>query len=186
MRIISDILILASIVVIFAGCSSSIDTADKLLTNKYVSSQNTPLKVRLPNGWFEAVDNEFGAVDIWMIKDDMSQSMSIIPINPDNETQKEISEKGISILLNYSKSFKRAELGSEFKNLGKDEFFRSDMKSCAAYRYTGKNSEIVRVAVFQISGKFYEFSAIYHLNDKSDAATDELFRLQNSILNAIK
>jgi len=155
---------------------------NSLLTNETAKSQSSQLSVRIPNGWFTATDNEYNYIDLWLIKDDYSETLNFIALNLDSKSLHETGNDELSSALQASKDFKTARYGKSLKGFTDEEHFELNKKKFAAYRYTDEAGRNVRVVVFEYGSKFYEVSAI---PIKTSDVT-ELYKVQNSVLFSIK
>ena len=176
------------------ACSSSRESiykSDFPLMNEYANSTNEELSVKIPEGWLAVDENKNHSIDLWLVKEDFSATISFTPIHVDDSTYDEIksseSENDLSLALDYSKTFRKAVLGDKFKPVLKDEYFELDNRPFAAYQFTDSNSLPARVVVFRYGRFYYEVSA--NFSDKKAAgsfSSEELFRVQNSILSTLK
>lgn len=169
---------------LFTSCATSLNSLysfDYPLTSQKAYSKNTNLSVNIPKGWFTAEDNECNCIDLWLIKDDFSQSLNFSIINVDEQTQNDIRKSGIQKLVEYNKIFTRAKFGKEFKGFLNEENFIIGDRQFFAYQYHDNRDKIVRVVIFQLDNLFYEFTAI----SKDSNNNEELWVIQNTVLTSI-
>jgi hypothetical protein len=169
-----------------AGCgggNTSLYNSDYPLTNETAKSKTSKLAVQLPSGWYSADDNECNCMDLWLVKNDYSATLSFIPLNIDADAIK--NEAGMSELeavLSISKTFKKAKYGSSLKSFINEEFFTINNSQFAAYEYSDSQKRLTRVIVLKYNNKFYELTA---LPIKGQDA-QELYKIQNSVLSSLK
>lgn len=169
----------------FVRCSSSVTTTndfDYPLTNEIAESKTTRLSVKIPQGWFTATDNECNCIDLWLIKDDYSETLNFVSLNLDTKSRREPGSDGLSAALQASKDFKIAKYGKSLKGFTDEKHFDLNKKQFAAYQYIDDAERNIRVVVFEYGSKFYEVSAI-SLKTKN---LSELYKIQNSVLSSIK
>lgn len=166
------------------SCSASINSLysfDYTLTSQKAFSRNTNISVNIPDGWFTAVDNEYNRIDLWLIKNDFSQSLSFTVINADEETKKNIQKNGISKLAEYSKISIRAELGNSFKGFFNDENFDLGKNQFYAFQYNDKNAKTIRIVLFEHKNRFYQLTAI----SSGSNNYEQLWAIQNTVLTSL-
>lgn len=164
------------------GGIASIYQRDYPLSKEMAYSKTSNLYVNLPSGWFSAEDNEYNRTDLWIVKNDYSESITFRKMNLDETVQKEIDGNGLDKITFYSKTFTKVKLGKDFSNFSNEEVFEMNGKTFAAYEYLNKNHIPVRVVVFRQYDKYYESEAI----SKTSGNVQELFKIQNSVLSTIK
>ena len=169
---------------LFVRCSSSVTTTNDSnypLTNEIAKSQTSQLSVKIPQGWFTATDNECNCIDLWLIKNDYSETLNFVSLNLDMKSLHEMSNDGLSSAVRASKDFKIAKYGKSLKRFTDEKHFELNKKQFAAYQYIDDAGRNIRVVVFEYGPKFYEVSAIpLKSNDLS-----ELYKIQNSVLSSI-
>jgi len=157
--------------------------ADYPMTADPAYSLSTPLVLKIPKGWFTAEDNDCNCIDIWLIRDDFSATMSLTLFNVTSSDSSQIVKATLEDALKFSKKFKEAELKDKFSILGNDEFFFLNNKRFAAYSYLGDENLPIRIVVFDYSDKYFEFSAVPAKSiGKGEVNPQELFRVQQSVL----
>ncbi len=171
------------------ACSGGRSVSDykALLTNDFAKSKSADLKVKIPLGWFTALDNEKNAIDLWLIKDDHSALLNFAVINLDETAIKESNGYPIIAAVKYSKSFKKISSKEEFDILGDDEYFEIGTNTFGSYKYKSKSGEIARVVVFKYKNKIFELSAIPTIKtDKKLTPAEDLFFIQDAVLSSIE
>jgi len=169
---------------LFYSCSSAIKSiydSNYPLTSQKAYSKNTNISVNIPDGWFTAEDNDCNCIDLWLIKDDFSQSLNFSIINVDEQTKNDIRKNGIQKLAEYDKIFIKAKIGNSFKDFFNEENFVIGSKQFYAVQYLYDNN-IVRIILFEHNNRFYELTAI----SKDPNKYEELWVIQNTVLTSIK
>ena len=164
------------------GGIASIYQTDYPLSKEMAYSKTSNLYVNLPSGWFTAEDNEYNCIDLWIVKNNYSQSITFRKMNLDEAVQKEIGENGLDKIAFYSKTFTKVKLGKDFSSFSNEEIFEMNGKTFAAYEYLNINQIPIRVVVFRQYYKYYESEAIA----KDGKNTVELFKIQNAVLSTLK
>ena len=170
---------------LFVRCSSSISTTNDSnypLTNETAKAQTSQLSVKIPHGWFTATDNECNCIDLWLIKDDYSETLNFVPLNIDSKSLSELGKDKLSSAVQASKDFKLAKYGKALKGFSDEKHFELNQKQFAEYKYTDNAGRDVRVVVFEYGSKFYEVSAVPLKTNN----LPELYKIQNSVLSSIK
>lgn len=170
---------------LFVSCSSSVPTTNdlnSLLSNETAKSQSSQLSVRIPNGWFTAADNQYNSIDLWLIKNDYSETLNFVPLNIDSKALSKLGSDKLTLAVQASKDFKMAKYGRALKSFSDEKPFELNQKQFAAYKYTDDEGRDVRVVVFEYGSKFYEVSAI----PMKTSDISKLYRIQDSVLNSIK
>ncbi len=168
------------------SCSgpSSLYNFDAELSSDLASSKTTNLKVNIPRGWFTADDNRSEKIDLWLIKDDYSSTISFIRINPDKETMQELGENNIKKIQDYSKLNNQLAHGDKFIDLLKNEFFELNGRKFEVYQFAGKEF-LYRVAVFFYKSNFFECIASVKPGPNQEEIS-KIFTVQNAVLQSIK
>ena len=150
------ILLLASLSLLFFSCSgpSSLYNFDAVLSSDLASSQTTSLKVSIPHGWFTAQDNKDNKIDLWLIKDDYSATISFLKINPDQATIKNLSRDGLNKIKEYSKLNSKLAHRTSFIDLLKNENFELNGRKFTSYQFAGSNN-LYRVVVLSYEDQYY-------------------------------
>jgi hypothetical protein len=185
----------ALLICLFSGCTAtkkvsenvSIYPADYPLTDDIAYSLSTDLTVKIPEGWTTAEDQECKCLDLWLIRDDFSATLNLVTYEVNDTIRKKTIEGKLDTLLNYSKHLKKSKLKEEFKQAGDDEYFKAEGRPFAAYKYIGDEDLPIRVVVFQYQGRIFELSAMPAKKvGGGNIDTEELFRIQQSVLSSIK
>lgn len=182
-----SIVLTASIVFYSCSAGKSASEYQSLLTNDAVKSRSTEMKVKIPAGWFSAVDNENNLIDLWLIKEDHSAVLSFMAINPDETAIKEAGGDPVAAAVKYSKAFRKTSPGNRIEPVGDDEIFDIGSGSFTAYKYKNKTGALVRVVLFKYKGKIFEFTASPSpSSDLKPSLSEELFLTQNAVLSSIE
>lgn len=162
--------------------------SDYPLTEDYAYSLSADFSVNIPRGWFTSEDNECNCIDLWLIRDDFSATISFTPIgflntNSAAQTQEEIIKEAVL----YSKAQRMAKLQENFRPYETDEYFKLRGNQCAAYQYIGDEGLPIRVVLFSYNGKYFEVSAVPSQQVGSGVVNPaELFRIQQTVISSIK
>ncbi len=156
------------------------------LSNKIAESRTTDLNVNIPEGWFEAVDNEGYNIDLWLVRDDYSATINLTSIHLDDETKNKIGSDELRSVLEYSKTFKKAKHGKHFTQLNDNVFFDINKIPCGSYEYETNEGLIRRVIVFKYNGIFFELLAAPSVDRIAEVDIDELFSVQQAVISSIK
>ncbi len=177
------------LVQIFSSCTASkkIDMKkDYPLSDDIAYSESTDLTVQIPLGWTSAEDDICNCIDLWLIKDDFSATISFVKMNYDSLMMKSISSDELSAMLNYSRELKRNQLKEKFVKIDKDEFFEIKNNRIAAYKFQNENSDTIRVAVFKYQNNYFELSAMPSGEvSNREVNIEEILSVQNSILKSV-
>ncbi len=170
---------------LFVRCSTSVSTTNDSnypLTNETARAQTSQLSVKIPHGWFNAIDNEFNYIDLWLVKNDYSETLNFVALNLKSKSPDELSNDKLSSALQASKDFKIAKYGKALKEFSDEERFELNKKWFVSYRYIDNLGRNVRVVVFEYGSKYYEVSAI----PMKTTDLSELYKIQNLVLTSIK
>jgi hypothetical protein len=171
------------------SCSSgkSLSEYQALLTREAAKSKSTELKVKIPVGWFTALDNENNLIDLWLIKDDYSAMLNFALINLDEAAVKESGGNTLAAAIKYSKKFKQAALKKELELVGEDEFGEIGSNAIGTYKCKNGAGAIVRVALFLYKDRIFELTAApAPKTDLKSFSSEELFLVQDAVLSSIE
>ena len=168
------------------SCSgpSSLYKFDTILTTDAAVSPTTGLQVNIPRGWFTAEDNQDKKIDLWLVKDDYSSTISFVRINPDEEILKGPSANVLKKIKEYSKLNNQLAHRDKFIDLVKNESFEVNDIDMEVYQFAG-NKYLYRVAIFKYKNVYYECSASIMPGQSKENIT-KVFTTQNSVLQSIK
>lgn len=181
-KLISAILLTA----FWFSCSgpASFYNFDTPLSNELAFSQTTELKVNIPKGWFTAEDNKDSKIDLWLIEENYSASISFIRIHIDEEMKKSRTENSLNRVKEFSLLNNKLAHRNNFIDLLKTENFELNGREFNAYQFAGSNYRY-RVVVFGYKGNYYEcVSAIKPGLTEADLIN--IYSIQNSVLASIK
>lgn len=168
------------------SCSgpSSLYNFDFPLTSDVSVSRTTELQVNIPRGWFTAEDNKDEKIDLWLIKDDYSATISFVRINPDEETLNSSSQNALKKIKEYSKLNNQLAHRDKFIDLLKNESFEVNDMDMEVYQFAG-SKYLYRVVVIPYKNVYYECSASIVPGQSKEEIT-KVFTTQNSVLQSIK
>ena len=177
--------VVISFIILFS-CSgpSSLYKFDTELTSDKANSKTTDLSVSIPRGWFTAEDNHDKKIDLWLIKDDYSATISFVRINPDKESLTGSKRNGIKKIKEYSILNNKLIQRDKFIDLLKNETFELNDREIEVYQFTG-SKYLYRTAVFPYENVYYECIASIK-PDVSQENIAQIFSTQNSVLKSIK
>ncbi|OGU59209.1 MAG: hypothetical protein A2V66_11320 [Ignavibacteria bacterium RBG_13_36_8] len=189
---IQSILFFIGVLLLFscAPSQNSIYKSDYPMSLEIVRSSNTSLSLRIPEGWLSVEENLKHSIDLWLFSEDYTMSITVNPIHIDSLTALEVKRNGgndLTAVLNYSKAFRKAFLGFNYKEVEEDEYFTINSIACAAYQYFDENEFSVRVVLFRYGNFYYEVVAGFEKPDKGvGSKAESLFKIQNSVLSSLK
>lgn len=166
-------------------CSAGINslyTFDYPLTNEKAYSTLSNISVKIPEGWYQIDDNEYGTISLWLMKNDLSSSLQFSLINLDDAIIKDNPDNSLEKVKEYNKIFVKLKYGNEFTGFFNQEDFEINGKSFKAYQYTNDKNQIIRTVIFIHKEKFYESVAV--TNSKN--SDFELFTIQNTVLSTLE
>ena len=175
------------LVVVLVSCTSSRYStydSDYPLTNEIAKSKSGVLNVRIPQGWYSVLENDGKGIDLWLVKEDYSASLSFMAFNINSELQR--SGNTLASILNFSKILKEKTLIEPFKQVGEDESFRINSFNCTGYKYYSNEGLLSRVVVFSYREKYYELTAQpVKIESGASIESEELFSIQNSVIASL-
>lgn len=174
---------------IIISCSAGKSVSEYLpyLSNETAQSRSTDLKVRIPKGWYTALDNENNIIDIWLIKEDQSAAINIIKIKPDEASVKEAGGSLLEAAVKFSRTFKKASADYVFEFAGGDEYTTIGSNRFGIYKYKSKTGALVRVALVIYKEKIYEITALPMPPKAAKLYSyEELYSVQDAILSSIE
>ncbi len=180
--------LLVSILVV-GGCSSGrgISEYSRVLTNETVKANTTGLKIKVPAGWYTSVDNENNYSDLWILKDDRSETMNFTRLNIDGAAIKEAGGDELEAALKYSREFKKISLGKDYGETGSAEMADYGNTKCAIYIYKNKYGAPIRTAVFKYGNQFYELTAAPAPGNGAKLFNaEELYFIQDAVLASVE
>lgn len=181
--------VITGISLLLFSCSSgkSLSEYQALLTREAAKSKSTEMKVKVPAGWFTALDNENNLIDLWLIKDDYSAMLNFALINLDEAAVKESAGNTLAAAIKYSKKFKQAALKKELELVGEDEFGEIGSNTIVTYKCKNGAGAIVRVALFLYKDRIFELTAApAPKTDLKSFSSEELFLVQDAVLSSIE
>jgi len=188
-KIFRNIILPAVIPLLLISCSAGKSVSEYLpfLTNETVQSKSAELKVKIPIGWYTALDNENNVIDIWLIKEDQSATINIMRINPDEAAVKEAGGNLLEAAVKFSRLFKRASADYLFESDGINEYTPIGSNLFGIYKYKNKSGAVVRTAVTVVNGKIYEITAVpFPPKDGKPYPYEQLYKVQDAVLSSIE
>ncbi len=146
--------------ILFNGCSAnkySQSEIDMYLTKERVKAKTSPISLRIPQGWHVVDANNEAFIDLWIVRNDMNVSMSLLPIHSNSSS--------FSLKKGYESSMLLSQ--TKFKNnieIEKEEPIKLNNSEVLFYNYKNGGNEY-RVALFENNNKFYELT-LYGDNSK--------------------
>ncbi|GBD89785.1 hypothetical protein BMS3Abin04_00497 [bacterium BMS3Abin04] len=147
--------------------------------HNYALSESGKLRVEIPAGWFKAIDNDKKLIDLWLVKDDYSASIKFIPIVIHNS-----SSSNLESAVFYSKIFLKTSVGNNFRKFISETNDIFNSKAVSFYKVLLKDGRLLRCAVFEEKGNYYE-NIINYLKPASVSEIDELFNVQTDLLKSL-
>jgi hypothetical protein len=187
-NILSISFLLSTSLLLFSCSSGRLSSEYRpFLSRDVAPSHSTELKVKIPNGWFTALDNENNLIDLWLIKDDYSAMLNFALINLDDAAVKEAGDNLLAAALKFSKKFRQTALKKELELQGEDEFIEIGANKFGIYKYKNGNGAIARVAVFRYKERIFEVTASPTPKaDLKSFSSEELFLIQDAVLSSIE
>ena len=146
--------------ILFNSCAAnkySQSEIDMYLTKERVKAKTSPISFRIPQGWRVVDANNDAFIDLWIVRNDMNVSLSLLPIHSNSSSFSLKQSYESSILLSQTKFKNKIEIE-------KEESLKLNNSDVLFYNYkTGGNE--YRVALFQNDDKFYELT-LYGNNSK--------------------
>ncbi len=146
--------------ILFNSCSAnkySQSEIDMYLTKERVKAKTSPISFRIPQGWHIVDANNEAFIDLWIVRNDMNVSMSLLPIHSNSSS--------FSLKKGYESSMLLSQ--TKFKNnieIEKEEPIKLNNYEVLFYNYKNGGNEY-RVALFENNNKFYELT-LYGDNSK--------------------
>ena len=177
----------AFLFIVLISCSGSVSLYefDYHLTPETIKAESNQISARIPKGWFSAEDNEENKIDLWLIKDDYSATISFIPVIFNDVEKERYSKSNLSGVVEYSKLSQKLAHTVNYIDLLRAEHFEIGDLKINTYQFAGRNAVNYRVAVFKWGNRFYECTAAVK-PPQSPEKLNEIFSAQNAVLKSIK
>ena len=142
---------------LLASCAASLPYSTEYpLTQEVFRSRDGVLSGRVPQGWFSSTEDTLAfALTAWLIKDDLSASLSLRVLHLDRLSAERVSREGLNLLATISAAF-RVDQGS-VPVTGAREFEIRGRKYCGYELGDGPDRQ--RVVLFSARGIYYECEA---------------------------
>jgi hypothetical protein len=162
--------------IFFNSCSStkhSQSEIDMYLTKERVKAKTSPISFRIPQGWHLVDANNEAFIDLWIVRNDMNVSLSLLPLHSNSSS--------ISLSKSYESSILLSQ--TKFQNnitIEKEVSLKLNNSEVLFYNYKNDGNEY-RVALFQHNEKFYELT----LHGNNSSITKEYF-IQELVISSAK
>ena len=142
-----------SLTIFISSCSSNKYSQSEI--NKYFSSQRvkaktSPISFLIPKGWHVVDANNKAFIDLWILRDDLNVSLSLLPFYSNSSAN--------TLMINYESSIllQKAKYKNKVK-IVKEKAIKLNGKVALPYNFTinGKN---FRTILFEHKNKFYELT----------------------------
>ncbi|MCF6269470.1 MAG: hypothetical protein L3J41_07160 [Melioribacteraceae bacterium] len=147
------VFLFAAISIIFTSCSSnkySQSEIDMYLTRERVKAKTSPISFRIPQGWRVVDANNEAFIDLWILRNDMNVSLSLLPLHSNSTSQALIKSYNASVLLLQAKHKNSIKIMNE-------EPLQLNNSKVLFYNYKINEKEY-RIAIFKHNQKFYELT----------------------------
>lgn len=178
-------IIVSLIILVSCTGTSSLYNDDYPLTTDAVKSKPGNIAVNIPKDWFSADDNKENKIDLWLIKDDYTATISFIPVNVEENDGTRFANSSLDKIKEYSKLSQKLAHLNNYIDMLKDETFELNKTKISTYQFAGKDGVAYRCALFKIGDQYYECTAAAkppHSKEK----LNEIFSAQNAVLKSIK
>ncbi len=141
------------VILTFSSCSSNNYLQlefNKFLSKNRVKAKSSPISFFVPKGWHVVDANNKAFIDLWLLRDDLNVSLSLLPFYS-NSTQKRLEDSYESSIL-FQKTKHRNRI-----NIIKEKPFKLNGKRAMAYNFSVNDSNY-RVILFEHNNNFYELT----------------------------
>ncbi len=148
------VILIFSVLLILQSCSvNKIYRKDfvKYLTNERTTSRNGNYSVNVPTGWFASKENGKNIIDLWLIKDDYSATISFVNIKDD--------EIDLSKIVDNSLTFRKTN-GTVTDGTDKLLEYSFNEITAEGFSYIDKSNHPVTVFDIIKNNKIYEATLI--------------------------
>jgi hypothetical protein len=157
--------------IIFTSCSTnkySQSDINQYLTTTRVKAKTSPISFRIPQGWHLVDANNKAFIDLWILRDDMNVSLSLLPFHS-NSSKFLLSESYESSILLQQVKYK-----NKLKILREKSIHINNM-DVLFYSFDVEKKKF-RVALFKIESGIYELTLFgNNTNIKIEYFIQELF-----------
>ncbi len=147
------VFLFVAITILLSSCSAnkySQSEIDMYLTKERVKASTSQISLRIPQGWHVVDANNEAFIDLWIVRNDMNVSLSLLPFQSNSTLFSLKKSYESSILLRQAKHKNDIKIvNEESLQLNNSEVFFYN------YKIGGKE---YRVALFQLKEKFYELT----------------------------
>ncbi len=144
------------------------------------TARNGSFTGNVPQGWIVSDDDSIApGLLCWLLKDDLSASITVQELRPDKATTQRVKDDGLKLLAAATAGFHdEAPVSVEPK-----EFEFHGRRYCS-YE-TGKGANRKRYVLFESSGRYFECEAGAVKGEWRPSEIDRLFSVQQSVLATI-
>jgi hypothetical protein len=170
------------LIIMFVQCTSrySQSDADNVLSTERVSAKTSPISFLIPHSWRVIDANDSTFIDLWLISDDYSSSLSLIPLHTENTNQ------NLSEWIEVSKLSNEIKFRDENIKIIDDGSEEINEVKTASYHFKNKKS-LHRISLFKFKGKFYELTALdKNPNHDESSQIEYLIKFQSAFISSIK
>ncbi|MCX7876436.1 MAG: hypothetical protein N2321_09765 [Melioribacteraceae bacterium] len=161
--------------------SNSIYDSNEKLSNDYVISKHSSLKLQIPIGWFKAEEEQENNFDFWLVKNDYTATIKLFIINLSDELKNDSLKTDVKSIAEIEMDLIRNKFKNNFKGFNNIEKFSLNDKICFAFEFLDEHSNPTRIIIFKYQNQFYEVSA----STKNISTQQEIFSIQNTIIKSI-
>jgi len=152
------------------------------MTSEVFQSHDGMLRGRVPSGWFISADDTIApSLSVWLLREDISATMTVRELNVDSLTAARIKKEGLELLAILSAGYQGLKAGTDITNL--KEYSLAGKIFCS-YE-TGPENDRRRVVVFRARGKYFECEARILNGNRGSERLQELFTVQQSVLASL-
>ncbi len=154
------------------SCSAqrySVNELNDLLTNERITSPNAIFSVLRPHDWRGIYENKYNSAEIWLVKDDYSETLSLNRISLTKTTD-------VSVLLDAAIKYREINYGSELRDLQRiTEII--DEEKIPGFKYANKKGKNVFTYLYTRNNFFVEAT----LTTSKNEVDPVVFAVLNSI-----
>jgi hypothetical protein len=171
------------IAILLCSCSASLPYATNYpLTNKIFHSRDGIFSGKIPEGWFSSTEDSLASgLVVWLIKDDLSATLSIKELKLDRLTSQQVMKEGLKVLVRPSFLLHDDNItgdGPEVK-----EFTIAGRKFCS-YEQTSQGKR-ERIVIFAAKEKCYECETAVITSSSSQKEMAQVFTAQQTTLSSL-
>ena len=115
-----------------------------------IKAKTSAISFRIPQGWHVVDANDSTFIDLWIVRDDLKVSLSLLPFHSNNKTNSLQDYFEMSLLLKKMKY-------SNIFSIVKEEAITLNGKETLFYNFENDKDKF-RVAIFQHNNNTYELT----------------------------